>query len=1757
MNQYAVQAGPDITVSEGAVTTLGNLDIGDFGFVTSVTVTLTGGGTDDYFTTPSTSTFSLTVLGQSYSVSTDLINGATRYSIGGQPFCVVSRNASLTEATFSFDTPSHPGGVSDNDVYIAQAFVRLLQLTTNENAHPGPLTVAYDVTGAIRVGNFADPSMLVYVANVNDAPVFTGATTPSAVATEDAPGGVQVSLIVPDAAKSDPDGAADSTIGIAITAASGSGTWQYFNGSAWVDISTVGDNQALLLNAADPIRFVGTGGNAGQGQITYRLWDGTTSSHFNKVDTGGGGGASAFSAATQTFDYTRTELNDAPVVTNTTPTLTAIDEENTASSGQLVSDFLSASDADASALSGIAVVGQAGNGHWEYSTDGSNWVSLAGVSEATAMLLLTTDYVRFVPDTLNGGAATLTFRAWDQTNGLSAHTLQAILADGGTTAYSANTGVATLNVTPVNDVPTASNLTRDFIINEDTPTAAFNIQVTDVDIGDTYTATLMVADPAVGSLSSTGGGIYDSGTGKWTVNGSLATVNAALAAVKFTPALNANINTTITTHIRDAADTGPDDGLISITVTPVNDAPALASPSPTLAAITEDDVDDTGMTVADLVGTTITDGDAGALKGIAITGLAGDNGVWEYSRDGGNTWDAIGSASDASALLLDVSDRVRFNPDGENGTTATLDYRAWDHTFGQAGDRATIDTTGGATAFSADTNTATLVVENVNDVAEVTVTDVASTETKAGPDTHFFIADKVAMSDVDLDDAIQTLYVAGSGSVTLIDGPAPPFDTLADYLIVNAATGEVTYSRSAFNWLKEGQCVTYTITFEVKSGDDDPQTVTLDVTIDGLNDAPVLTWPNHQTFAAMTEDDAPGAARTVLSFRGPLADDDYHARTGIAITDTYGNGEWQYSVDGGNCWICFDPCPTEALLLRDSDLVRFVPDGENGGEAGFTYRAWDRSEGRAGCFADTTTNGGTTPFSTAKDTVTLQVASINDAPVITPDNMTLLDITEDETANAGQPVWTFLCDAIDDVDNGAVQGIALTGTTNGNGHWEYSLDGGTTWASVGARSESAALLLREDDWMRFVPDGKNGTTATLTYHAWDQTTGDAGDVVDLTAAGATGGTTAYSTDTDTVSIDVSDVNDAPAISGTVTLMAVKEDTTRAITKAELLGNTVDVDTGATLSVLDLTLVGAGTLTDNGNDTWSFKPAQDDDTSVSFTYKVSDGIAAAIATSATLDITPVNDAPQSANDIATGNEDTTIGGTVSATDVDSQGLTYSLFTQAAHGVATVNANGTYTYKPNANYNGPDSFVFQTSDGLTTSLATISLVVNAINDAPTNTLLASLTVEAGLDIPVTGLAMADVDAGTGNLTTTLSVLHGTLKIGGFVGTAISGNGTSTVTLIGTLAQINAALAAAKNVTYHTDAGFTGSDTLKVVTTDNGNVGAGGVLSDIDQMNLSWQHVQGDGGNNSFTALAGYERIDAGSGIDTVTFGFKLTDATITWVGNQVIIDTATSHTTLTGVEVFSFTDGTVNNNDGDALVDDLFYYSTYRDIWAAHVDADAHYHSNGWHEWRDPNAFFSTLFYLTTNADVRASGADPLTQFHQAGWAQGRVPSIAFDTAAYIKANPDVAAAHIDPLAHFLQSGAGEGRVPIARTELIAPNGFDYIYYLQHNPDVAAAHVDPLQHFQTSGWKEGRNPNALFDTNGYLATYGDVKAAGINPLDHYHANGWKEGRDPSPNFDSSAYLAAYADVRASGIDPLVHYLQAGIHEGRSPFADGVWG
>ena len=138
---------------------------------------------------------------------------------------------------------------------------------------------------------------------------------------------------------------------------------------------------------------------------------------------------------------------------------------------------------------------------------------------------------------------------------------------------------------------------------------------------------------------------------------------------------------------------------------------------------------------------------------------------------------------------------------------------------------------------------------------------------------------------------------------------------------------------------------------------------------------------------------------------------------------------------------------------------------------------------------------------------------------------------------------------------------------------------------------------------------------------------------------------------------------------------------------------------------------------NANGTFSYTPNTNYNGPDSFTFKANDGSLDSNIATENLTVNPVNDAPVAANGSASGTEDTVITGTLVATDVDSASLTFSRVTQAAHGTVAVNANGSFSYTPNANYNGPDSFTFKANDGsLDSNVATVGLTIEDNSLAP---------------------------------------------------------------------------------------------------------------------------------------------------------------------------------------------------------------------------------------------------------------------------------------------------------------------------------------------------------------------------------------------------------------------------------------------------------
>eukprot|EP00435_Cladocopium_sp_Y103_P077792 s1_g1531.t1 len=127
--------------------------------------------------------------------------------------------------------------------------------------------------------------------------------------------------------------------------------------------------------------------------------------------------------------------------------------------------------------------------------------------------------------------------------------------------------------------------------------------------------------------------------------------------------------------------------------------------------------------------------------------------------------------------------------------------------------------------------------------------------------------------------------------------------------------------------------------------------------------------------------------------------------------------------------------------------------------------------------------------------------------------------------------------------------------------------------------------------------------------------------VEVTTTDSSGAT--YS---ETFTIAVGDVNEGPSAAG-VDLGATNEDTSVVITSAQLLANSSDVDDGDSMSVSSLSVDAQyGSLSDNGDGSWTFTPANDVSAdNVPFSFTVTDGEASDSAT-ATLDITAVADTP---------------------------------------------------------------------------------------------------------------------------------------------------------------------------------------------------------------------------------------------------------------------------------------------------------------------------------------------------------------------------------------------------------------------------------------------------------------------------------------------------------------------------------------------------
>jgi hypothetical protein len=308
-----------------------------------------------------------------------------------------------------------------------------------------------------------------------------------------------------------------------------------------------------------------------------------------------------------------------------------------------------------------------------------------------------------------------------------------------------------------------------------------------------------------------------------------------------------------------------------------------------------------------------------------------------------------------------------------------------------------------------------------------------------------------------------------------------------------------------------------------------------------------------------------------------------------------------------------------------------------------------------------------------------------------------------------------------------------------------------------------------------------------------------------------------------VAITVDPVNDAPvAVDGSRT---TDEDTAVALNLAGLVSDVETADAGFTYTIVTTPAHGTATAT-------TYTPDQDFNGADSFTYQVTDrgdpdncgapaagcdGPETSSIQTVSITVNPVNDTPAAPDASRTTDEDVPLAVDLAALAADVEtadaDLTFSV-TQPAHGTVT-GTGGSRTYTPTADFNGTDSFTYQVTDrgdpdncgapgpacdDTSSATGTITVTVDAVNDAPVNTVPASVRAE---DTPVAlNLAALVSDVETADADLTYTIVTG------------PAHGDATAT------------------TYTPDQDFNGADSLTFQVTDRGdpdNCGAPGAGCD----------------------------------------------------------------------------------------------------------------------------------------------------------------------------------------------------------------------------------------------------------------------------------------------------------------------------------------
>ncbi len=878
-----------------------------------------------------------------------------------------------------------------------------------------------------------------------------------------------------------------------------------------------------------------------------------------------------------------------------------------------------------------------------------------------------------------------------------------------------STGTITVTVDPVNDRPVATATTVS--ANEDNSVSG-RVVATDVD-GDALTF----------SIPSNGGPAH----GTVTMN--------ADGTFNYVPAANFNGTDTFTYQVSDGKG-GTTTAQVSVNVAAVNDAPTTAGstasgnedtqisgrvvandadgdnlnfsvPSnggPAHGAVTMNaDGSYTYTPAANFNGSdsftyTVSDGKGGTTTGTVQVSVASVNdgpttsgGTASGNEDTTITGQLVGADVEGDALTFSVPAQgapqhgtVTVSPDGSYTYTPTANYNGTDSfTYTVS------DGKGGTT-----TGTIALNVASVNDGP--TTSGGTATGNEDAP-----ITGQLAGADIDGDTLSFSVPVSGApqnGSVTVAPDGSYTYTPNANFNGMDSFTYTVSDGK--------GGTTTGTIAIDVASVNDGP--TTSGGTATGNEDAPIT----GQLAGADIDGDT-------LSFSVPVSGAPQHGSVTVAADGSYtytpnanfnGTDSFTYTVSDGKGGTTTGTIAIDVAAVNDGpttsggaatgnedttitgqlvgsdvdgDALSFSVPAQGGPQHGTVSIAADGSYS----YTPNSNFNGTDSFTytvsdgkggTTTGTIAIDVAAVNDGPTTSGGAA---------TGNEDTPITGQLAGA--DVDGDALS---------------FSVP-------VSGAPQHGSVTVAPDGSYTYTPNANFNGTDSFTY----------------TVSDGKGGTT-----TGTINVDVASVNDGPTTGGGTA--SGNEDN---VVTGQIAASDVDGD-ALTFGLASNGGPAHGTVTVNPDGSYSYTPSANFNGTDSFTYTVSDGKGGTTTSTISVEVGAVNDGPTTAGGTASGNEDTQISGHLVAADVDGDTLSFSVPVSGApqHGSVTVAADGSYTYTPNANFNGTDSFTYTVSDGKGgTTTGTISVDVGAVNDGPVTS---GASVAGNEDAPISGsVAASDVD------------------------------------------------------------------------------------------------------------------------------------------------------------------------------------------------------------------------------------------------------------------------------------------------------------------------------------------------------------------------------------------------------------------------------